>query len=85
MKSDIPKERKKFVKIYTINLAVYSIFSFSVVLYYMMSSGIIPITKGIFEIITIISSLFGTAINLARLHDPSIRKRLQYILKDLLV
>lgn len=85
MKSDIPKERKKFMKIYTINLAVYSIFSFTVVLYYMMSSGIIPVIRGIFEIISIISSLFGTAINLARLYDPSIRKRLKYILKDLLV
>lgn len=85
MKSDIPKERKKFMKIYTINLVVYSIFSLTVVLYYMMSSGIIPVIRGIFEIIAIISSLFGTAINLARLFDPSIRKRLKYNIKDLLV
>ena len=85
MKSDIPKERKKFLRIYTINLAVYTTFSLTLVLYYMMSSGIIPIIPGIFQLINIISSLFGTAINLARLYDPSIRKRLQYILKDLLV
>lgn len=85
MKQSIPKERKRFLKVYTINLAVYSIFSMFVVMYYMMSTGIIPILEILAELITFSSGLFGVAINLARLQDPSIRKQLKNMIKGIKV